>query len=128
SAVDPDALRPGVPREVVRERLGLGPEVPALLVAANLVQRKGIDVLLAAIAVLAPHSRCELWIAGDGPERAALEAAAARIGIAERVRFLGRRGDVPDLLAACDVFALPSRQEGLGVAALEAMACGRPVV
>jgi glycosyltransferase involved in cell wall biosynthesis len=128
SAVDPEALRPSAPREVLRAQLGEAPETPCLLVAANLVQRKGVDVLLAAVAALAPRSRCALWVAGDGPERAALEAASARLGIAERVRFLGRRSDVPDLLEACDVFVLPSRQEGLGVAALEAMARGRPVV
>lgn len=128
SAVDPEALRPSAPREVLRAQLGAAPETPCLLVAANLVRRKGVDVLLAAVAALAPGSRCALWVAGDGAERAALEAAAARLGIAERVRFLGRRGDVPDLLEACDVFVLPSRQEGLGVAALEAMARSRPVV
>jgi glycosyltransferase involved in cell wall biosynthesis len=128
SAVDPEALRPSATREVLRAQLGAGPEMPVLLVAANLVRRKGVDVLLAAVAALAPRSRSTLWVAGDGPERAELESAAARLGIAERVRFLGRRSDVPDLLEACDVFVLPARQEGLGVAALEAMARGRPVV
>jgi glycosyltransferase involved in cell wall biosynthesis len=128
SAVDPEALQPSAPRALLRAQLGAAPETPCLLVAANLVRRKGVDVLLAAVAALAPRSRCALWVAGDGPERAGLEAVAARFGIAERVRFLGRRSDVPDLLEACDVFVLPSRQEGLGVAALEAMARGRPVV
>jgi glycosyltransferase involved in cell wall biosynthesis len=128
SAVDPEALRPSAPREVLRAQLGAAPETPVLLVAANLVRRKGVDVLLAAVAALAPRSRSALWVAGDGPERAVLEAAAARLGIAERVLFLGRRSDVPDLLEACDAFVLPARKEGLGVAALEAMARGRPVV
>lgn len=128
SAVDPAALEPTASREVVRAALGAAPDTPCVLVAANLVPRKGVDVLLAAVAALAPRARCALWIAGDGPERAALEADAARLGLGERVHFLGRRSDVPDLLEACDVFALPSRLEGLGVAALEAMARGRPVV
>jgi glycosyltransferase involved in cell wall biosynthesis len=128
SAVDPGSLRPSAPRAVLRERLGIAPETPFLLVAANLVRRKGIDVLLDAIALLAPGARSVLWIAGDGPELIGLQARAARLGIAERTRFLGRRSDVPDLLEACDVFVLPSRHEGLGVAALEAMARGRPVV
>ena len=96
--------------------------------AANLVRRKGVDVLLEALAKLAPHEPARLWVAGDGPERAALEAAAVRLGIADRVHFLGPRDDVADWLEACDVFVLPSRAEGLGVAALEAMARGRPVV
>jgi glycosyltransferase involved in cell wall biosynthesis len=126
SAIDLDAIIPHAPRELVRERLGAGPGMTCLLVAANLVHRKGIDVLLTALSRRA--SPCSLWIAGDGVERAALERLAAQLGVAERVRFLGRRTDVPDLLEACDVFVLPSRQEGLGVAALEAMARARPVV
>jgi glycosyltransferase involved in cell wall biosynthesis len=95
-------------------------------VLANLVPRKGVDVLLEALARLEPAPR--LWIAGDGPERGALEALAKQLGLAERVHFLGRCDDTGDLLAACDVFVMPSRLEGLGVAALEAMAAGRPVV
>ncbi|HKA13973.1 MAG TPA: glycosyltransferase [Myxococcota bacterium] len=128
SAVDPAALAPSAPRAALRDRLGAAPDTPCMLVAAHLVHRKGVDVLLAAAAALAQRSRYALWIAGDGPERAALEASAARLGIGERVHFLGHRADVPDLLEACDVFALPSRHEGLGVAALEAMARARPVV
>ena len=122
SAVDRAALVPSAPRAVLRQRLGAdGGSV--LLAAANLVRRKGLDVLLEALAGL-PQAR--LWIAGDGPERPELERAAR--GLGGRVVFLGRRGDVPDLLEACDIFVLPSRAEGLGVAALEAMARGRPVV
>jgi len=67
-------------------------------------------------------------LAGEGPERAGLEALATELGIAERVHFLGYRDDIPQLLAACDVFALPSLYEGSSLAVLEAMAAGRPVV
>jgi glycosyltransferase involved in cell wall biosynthesis len=86
-------------------------------------------VLLEALAQ-APlrDTSLTLWIAGEGPERSALESRAAALGVAARVRFLGRREDKADLLAACDLLVLPSRREGLGVAALEAMACGRAVV
>ena len=125
SAVDPAALRPSAPRDAVRARLGAPADARCLLVAANLVHRKGIDVLLSALAQVAA---AELWIAGEGPERPVLEAQAQRSGLGGRVRFLGGRDDVPDLLEACDAFVLPSRQEGLGVAALEAMARGRAVV
>ncbi len=128
SAVDPDRLQPSATRSALRARLDAAPDTACLLVAANLVRRKGVDVLLAAFAGLASRECAELWIAGDGPERAPLEAEAARLGVAEHVRFLGRRSDVPDLLEACDVFVLPSRLEGLGVAALEAMARSRPVI
>jgi glycosyltransferase involved in cell wall biosynthesis len=66
--------------------------------------------------------------AGDGPLRPELEREAARLGVEDRVRFLGHREDVPDLLAASDVFALPSLYEGSSLALLEAMAAGRAVV
>ena len=129
SAVDPAALRPSRSREAVRAAEGVGPEEPLLLALAALVRRKGLDVLLGALARLGTAGPApRLWIAGAGPERGALEAQARREGLAERVRFLGRREDAADLLGACDVFVLPSRREGLGVAALEAMAAGRAVV
>jgi len=128
SAVDAAALTPSATRDALRARLGVAADTPCALVAARLVRRKGVDVLLSAWARRLGGGNGQLWIAGDGPERAALEAAARRLAPAEPVRFLGERSDVADLLEACDVFVLPSRQEGLGVAALEAMARARPVV
>ncbi len=128
SAVDPQALAPTRSRESVRAAEGLGNEILFLTVAA-LVPRKGLDVLLRALARLVEEGLAPvLWICGSGPARSGLERLSEELGLAKRVRFLGRREDVPDLLAACDVFALPARREGLGVAALEAMAAGRPVV
>ena len=129
SAVDPAPLHPQRTREAVRAELSLAGDETALLAVASLHERKGLDVLLEALTHLAGRGRSpELWIAGSGPHRGALEAQAARQGLADRVHFLGQRDDVVDLLCACDVFVLPSRREGLGVAALEAMALGRPVV
>jgi glycosyltransferase involved in cell wall biosynthesis len=71
-----------------------------------------------------------LTIAGDGPLKAALQAEAARLGVAEKVRFVGAvpRAQVPALYAAADVFALPSLNEAFGLVALEARAAGLPVV
>ena len=127
SAVDAASLRPRRRREEIRDSLGCAREAPCALVLAKLVHRKGIDLLLRAIATGTPQDAV-FWIAGEGPQRKALESSAAELGIEKRVHFLGRRHDVGDLLEACDLLVVPSRQEGLGVAALEAMARGRPVV
>jgi glycosyltransferase involved in cell wall biosynthesis len=109
----------------LRAELGAGEGVPLVLTPARLDPQKGHADLLAA-AVQVPGALFAL--AGDGPQRASLEALAARLGIADRVRFLGTRDDIPDLLAACDVFALPSLYEGSSLAVLEAMAARRAVI
>lgn len=129
SSVDPRAIEPRAGRDATRAALGARDEDVVVLALASLVRRKGIDVLLDALANLGARSmRPLVWIAGRGPERAALETQAESLGLASRVRFLGERADAADLLAACDVFVLPARREGLGVSALEAMAVGRAVV
>lgn len=109
----------------LRERLGAGPGLPLILTLGRLDEQKGYPVLLEAAARL-PDAR--LAVAGEGPERGALEDLAGRLGIADRVRFLGHRTDVPELLAAADLFALPSLYEGSSLAVLEAMAARRAVV
>jgi glycosyltransferase involved in cell wall biosynthesis len=122
-----NGVAPAPPRprdERLRRELGAVPGRPLVLLLARLEHQKGIDVLLqAAVDVDASFA-----VAGDGAERAELERRAVELGVADRVRFLGRRTDVPDLLAAADVFALPSRYEGTSLALLEAMAAGKPVV
>lgn len=128
SSVEANALVPARPRAETRAALGLVPADVAILTLAALVPRKGIDLLLAALARQPATPSCVLLVAGEGPERAALEARAAELGLGRRVRFLGVRADKAELLCACDVFALASRAEGLGVAALEAMAAGRAVL
>ena len=127
--VERSRLQPDKGRTATRSALGAEPEDVVVLALAALVRRKGLDVLLDALALLAAErQRPRVWIAGDGPERAALTAQIAALGLGDQVQLLGQRLDAPDLLAACDLFVLPSRQEGLGVSALEAMAVGRPVV
>jgi N-acetyl-alpha-D-glucosaminyl L-malate synthase BshA len=69
-----------------------------------------------------------LVLVGDGPERPQTEAEIERLGIADHVRFLGKVDAVADLLRAADLFLLPSQSESFGLGALEAMACGVPVV
>jgi glycosyltransferase involved in cell wall biosynthesis len=129
SALDPRRITPSAGREATRTALAVSAGVPVVLTVAALVRRKGVDVLLDAAARLQRQgSGFVLWVVGDGPERSVLETQACDLGLQPSVRFLGRREDVADLLAACDVFVLASRREGLGVAALEAMAAARPVV
>jgi starch synthase (maltosyl-transferring) len=110
-------------------RLGIAPSRRAIVSVGRLDVQKGIDWLLEAMprafAELAEH---DLVVVGEGPERARLEALAERLGIAQRVHFLGFRQDVPEILAAGDLLVLPSRWEGMPNAVLEAMAAGRAVV
>jgi glycosyltransferase involved in cell wall biosynthesis len=108
----------------LREELG-GKGCPLVLTPARLDPQKGHRILFEAIPQV---PEAVFLLAGEGPEREALEALAAEQEIAERIRFLGRREDVPQLLAACDVFALPSLYEGSSLAVLEAMAAGIPIV
>jgi len=72
--------------------------------------------------------RLRLVVAGDGPDRAALEAQARASGFRERIRVIGARDDVPELMADFDLFVLPSLAEGISNTILEAMACGLPVL
>ena len=126
SAVDPARLMPSKSRVRMRAELGLDERDLVVLTLAALVPRKGVDVLLEACARL--ERPTVLLVAGDGPERPTLERRAHELGFASGARFLGARADKAELLEACDVFALASRAEGLGVAALEALARARPVV
>ncbi|MCY2959937.1 MAG: glycosyltransferase [Planctomycetota bacterium] len=129
SAIDPARIRPHLGREHVRAELGAGTEDVVLLSAAALVARKGLDVLIEALARLDQRGvRPRVWLAGEGEERADLQRRIEQHGLEARVRLLGRREDIGDLLAGADVFVLPARREGLGVAALEAMSARRPVV
>jgi glycosyltransferase involved in cell wall biosynthesis len=109
----------------LRASLTAGTERPVVLCVARLDRGKGHRFLLRA-AVQIPQAI--FVIAGDGPELGPLQAEARTLGIQERILFLGQRGDIPDLLASCDVFVLPSLNEGLPLSVLEAMAAGRAVV
>ena len=127
SSLDPAALRAEEDRATWRARLGAEAEDVVVLVLANLVHRKGIDVLLHAVA-RANQPQLRLWIAGDGEESGALRKLCAQLGLDPSVRFLGRCKDSRGLLDACDFSCLPSRREGLGIAALESMAAARAVL
>jgi len=124
NAIAPDRFdRP--PNPALRTALTDGTERPIILTVARLEVQKGLAYLLEA-ATLVPEAVVAL--VGDGSDRTNLETQARALGIAGRVRFLGYRADVPDLLASCNVFVLPSLYEGLPLAVLEAMAACKPVI
>jgi glycosyltransferase involved in cell wall biosynthesis len=127
-AFDPARIEAQRDRADVRTELGVGEDEILVLGLGALVRRKGFDVLLDAMGRLTPALRSNVQVRVGGEERDALRAQAASLGFEGQVRLLGRRDDVGDLLAAADVFVMPSRREGLGVASLEAMGAGLPVV
>lgn len=122
----------GDPEPIVRE-LGISADEVVVLAVGNLDRRKGHIVLLQALHglqdALAPR-RWRLVIAAGrgGPERESLEAFADQHGCRDRLTILGQRDDVPNLMAAADVFAMPSLWEGLPLALLEAMIAGKAIV
>jgi len=112
-----------------RGELELADGQPVVGTVGRLAPQKGLDYLIPAMKrVREEFPDAVLLLAGEGPERARLEALARSEGLAGAVRFLGLRMDVPELLRAFDVFVLASTFEGMPNVVLEAMACGRPVV
>lgn len=128
--VDPAVFCPGSKAEA-RERLKVAAGDPLVLYVGNLVPVKAVDVLLEAARLLvAGGTAVRLVLVGGGPLRADLEQHAARLGLADRVRFTGAVPQValPDWYRAADVFVLPSHSEGVPNVLLEASACGTPWV
>jgi glycosyltransferase involved in cell wall biosynthesis len=120
---------PAVDRAAVRADFGWPPDAPLLLFAGRLAPQKGVDDLIAAIDLVQYNvPQLRVLIAGDGPMRTQLEAAAAAFRLGGMVQFIGHRNDVPRLLAAADLLVLPSLYEGLPNVVLEAMQFSKPVV
>ncbi len=128
TGIDLGRFVPGAPSGA-RALLGL-PDLPALGIVATLRDWKGHDYLFEALA--AERDAWTGWqvlVVGDGPYRDRLDMHLARIGLADRVRFVGQQQDVVPWLQALDLFALPSYgEEGVPQAIMQAMACGLPVV
>lgn len=118
---------PNVGRSEWRAAHGISEAALVFACVARLTPPKNIASLLAAFASLA-ESGAMLLVAGDGPLRSDLESEAERLAVAARVRFLGTRSDIPDLLAASDVFVLSSLWEGNPLSVMEAMAAGKPTI
>ncbi len=131
NGADASVFMPRDAREA-RTRLGLDPDAPTIAFVGKLVPRKGVDDLIEAMGMLAcrPQGAPALVMAGIGELRESLGARAAKLGVADRITWLGKvsHDDVGWVMSAGDVFVLPSLSEGLPTVVCEAMACGLPVV
>jgi glycosyltransferase involved in cell wall biosynthesis len=126
--VDPAFAESG-DRSRGRRSLGLGNDQLLLLTVAKLTDHKGHEFLFRAMpAILRSQQQVVLALAGDGELRGGLEQLARQLDVTPRVRFLGFRQDIPDLLAAADLVVQPSRLEGLCSSIIDAMLAARPVV
>lgn len=113
----------------LRARLCPPDRYDALVIhVSNLRPVKRVDVAIDVFRRIRSRVRARFVIAGDGPVRDDVERQAAEAGIGDDVAFLGEQNDLVALLSVSDLFLLPSIQESFGLAALEAMACGVPVV
>jgi len=113
----------------LRPSLGLSAETPLLGIVGRLVPIKDHTTLFQAMARLQPNgSPAHLVVVGDGEERPRLEGLAGRLGLGERIHFLGWRADLETILKELDVVICASRNEGTPVALIEAMAAGVPVL
>lgn len=124
TGIDLDRFRP---LDRAAAKSGLGVAGPLIVAPGNLVPLKGHGLAVEALARLPDAT---LLIAGEGPERRALEALIAARGLEERARLLGSVAPaaMPELLAAADLMLLPSEREGLANVWIEALACGTPVL
>ena len=120
---------PDVDKAAVRASFGWAADAPLVLFAGRLMPQKGVDDLISALDLL-QHVRPGLktLIVGAGPLESELQETAHAFRLDDKVRFLGHRDDVPQLLAAADLLVLPSLYEGLPNIVLEAMRFSKPVV
>jgi glycosyltransferase involved in cell wall biosynthesis len=129
NGVDTARYQRPIDRARVRRELELPEDAWLMALVGTMKPQKGHRLLIEALRTVAPRfPDLHVLFVGDGEARAELEAQASASGVAERIHFLGSRGDVPDLLSACDSFVLPSLWEGLPMALIEAMASGLPVI
>lgn len=131
--VDPEEFHPGGDRPDLRRLFPTltwdGPARPAVLLhASNFRQIKRVGDAVAAFAQVLRTRPAVFMLVGDGPERAVVEKLAVSLGVSGQVAFLGEQLQMGRLFAQADLFVLPSGQESFGLAALEALASGVPVV
>jgi L-malate glycosyltransferase len=129
NGVDLRNVMPSRGREEIRRELGVDNAPIVIGTAGRLAPVKGLDTFLRAARVIRDHRPdARFVIAGEGPLEHELKALASQLRIDDACSFLGARADVTDVMSAMDIFVLPSLNEGLPMAVLEAMALARPVV
>jgi len=128
SVVDPDAYNVRQNGNV-REELGIPEDAPLIGIVAQLIERKGHKYLFDALpAILSKFPNTKVLVLGRGPLEARLRQQVVDLGVSESVIFAGFRKDIPILLSELDILVHPALMEGLGVAILQAMASGIPVI
>jgi glycosyltransferase involved in cell wall biosynthesis len=118
-------------REHLFQEYGLPPQSILVGNIGRLAPQKDNATLIRALAILkhsSPHRCFKLLLAGDGPDREALQYLARSLGLADDILFLGFQADIPYLLSCLDLFISPTLREGLSISILEAMAAARPIV
>jgi glycosyltransferase involved in cell wall biosynthesis len=129
NGVDTTRFQPEGGREGLSGFAEIPSDAPVVAMVAGFRRVKGHAVMLdAMVRIRGVFTEARLLLVGDGPRRASVEEAVAGRGLADQVVFTGVREDVHRLLPGCAVLVLPSWEEGVPVSALEAMACGLPVV
>jgi len=130
NGIPPERVRPDRDRLAIRSLLGVAPDELVILSAGRLAPQKGLEYLMEALPVLERQlpQPFSVWLAGEGPLEAKLRALAAVQARSGRVRFLGFREDIGNLLEGADLVVLPTLREGLSIALIEAMAAGKPVI
>ena len=126
--VDTDDFRPFDAHAERVFKAGLSERPRVLTHVSNFRPLKRVDDVVRIFAAVRAEIPSRLDLVGEGPERSRIEALVASLGLAPHVRFLGEQGDLIAMLQQSDLFLLPSQTESFGLAALEAMACGVPVV
>jgi teichuronic acid biosynthesis glycosyltransferase TuaC len=130
NGVDTSVFRP-MSKPIARSLLGLPPQREGILFIGRFSEEKGLYTLIDACSIMREAGRdFVLYLIGEGPLRTQLESKIEGLRLMDRVRFVGQlpQIELPNWLAACDVFCLPSLREGCPNVVNEAMACGRPVV
>jgi sugar transferase (PEP-CTERM/EpsH1 system associated) len=129
NGIDADCYNVKTDCREIRTKLGIDETTNVVGIVARLDPIKNHKCLIKAMKqVISEKPKTVLLIIGDGPIRSGLEMLVSDLMLGRNIKFLGMRADIPELMAAMDVFVLCSRSEGLSITLLEAMAAGKPVV